>query len=94
MPTYPVKNLKTGEEKELSMTMKDYDDWRKENPDWDKDWSKGVAGVGEVGEFQDKLAKTHPGWTDILNKADKSGGISGRLSKRGIGMTGNAFVED
>ena len=30
MPTYPVKNMKTGEEKELSMTMKDYDTWRKE----------------------------------------------------------------
>ena len=60
MPTYPVKNLKTGEEKELSMTMKAYDDWRKENPDWDKDWSKGVAGVGEVGEFQDKpVSYTH-----------------------------------
>jgi hypothetical protein len=24
MPTYPVKNLKTGEEKELHMSMKDY----------------------------------------------------------------------
>ena len=45
-------------------------------------------------EFQDKLAKTHPGWTDVLNKADKTGGISGRLAKKGIGMTGNAFVED
>ncbi len=31
MPTYPVKNRVTGEEKELSMTMKAYDDWRKEN---------------------------------------------------------------
>ena len=43
MPTYPVKNKVTGEEKELSMTMKAYDYWRKENPDWDKDWSKGCA---------------------------------------------------
>ena len=32
MPTYPVKNKVTGEEKELSMTMKAYDDWKKENP--------------------------------------------------------------
>ena len=36
MPTYPLKNLKTGETKELSMTMKEYDEWRKDNPDWDK----------------------------------------------------------
>ena len=40
MPTYPVKNSKTGEQKELMMTMKEYDTWRKDNPDWDKDWSK------------------------------------------------------
>ena len=66
MPTYPVKNLKTEEKKELSMTMKEYDQWRKDNPDWDKDWQAGVASAGEVGEWRDKMAKTHPGWTDIM----------------------------
>ena len=45
MPTYPVINKSTGEKKELSMTMKAYDDWRKENPDWDKDWSQGTGGT-------------------------------------------------
>ena len=45
MPTYPVINKTTGEKKELSMTMKAYDEWRKENPDWDKDWSQGIAGT-------------------------------------------------
>ena len=49
MPTYPVKNLKTEEKKELSMTMKEYEQWRKDNPDWDKDWHAGVASAGEVG---------------------------------------------
>ena len=52
MPTYPVINLKTGEKQTLSMTMSNYDAWRQENPDWDKDWQAGVAGVGEVGEWQ------------------------------------------
>ena len=66
MPTYPVKNLKTEEKKELSMTMKEYEQWRKDNPDWDKDWHAGVANMGEVGEWRDKMAKTHPGWTDIM----------------------------
>ena len=66
MPTYPVKNLKTGEEKELNLTMANYDQWRKDNPDWDKDWSKGCAGAGEVGEWRDKMTKTHPGWTDVM----------------------------
>ena len=48
MPTYPVKNLKTGEEKELHMTMKAMA-WKEENPDWDKDWLK-HAGAGETGD--------------------------------------------
>ena len=56
MPTYPLKNLKTGEEQELTMSMKEYDQWRKDNPDWDKDWSKGCASAGEVG---DSVSYTH-----------------------------------
>ena len=66
MPTYPVKNLKTEEKKELSMTMKEYEQWRKDNPYWDKDWQAGVASAGEVGEWRDKMATTHPGWADIM----------------------------
>ena len=81
MPTYPVKNLKTGEEKELNLTMANYEKWRDENPDWDKDWSKGCAGVGEVGEWRDKLHNKHPGWTEVLKKSEKAGGIQGRLNK-------------
>ena len=74
MPTYPVKNLKTGETKDLSMTMKEYDQWRKDNPDWDKDWSKGVAGVGEVGEWKDKLVRRKPGWNEVLEKVQSMPG--------------------
>ena len=72
MPTYPVKNLITGEQKEIRMTMSDYDQWRKDNTDWDKDWNAGVANLGEVGEIYDKLKKTHPGWNDVLHKASKA----------------------
>ena len=49
MPTYPVINLKTKETKTLSMTMKEYCDWKEENPDWDKDWSQGCAGLRSLG---------------------------------------------
>ncbi len=74
MPTYPVINKKTGEKKELSMTMREYDQWRLINPDWDKDWSEGVAGVGEVGDWRNKMNKTHPGWGDIMNRVSKAPG--------------------
>ena len=72
MPTYPVVNQKTGDKKELSMTMAEYSTWRDENPDWDKDWNAGVANLGEVGEIYDKLKKTPPGWNDVLHKASKA----------------------
>ena len=74
MPTYTIKNLKTGEQKEIQMSMPEYDQWRKDNPDWDRDWMQGVANVGEVGEVYDKLRKTHPGWNDVLHKASKAPG--------------------
>ena len=79
MPTYPVINKETGEKKELSMSMLAYDEWRKENPNWDKDWSEGCAGLGEVGEWKDKLITKNPGWNDVLHKASKSPGS--RVSK-------------
>ena len=79
MPTYPVINKETGEKKELSMSMIKYDEWRKDNPDWDKDWSEGCAGIGEVGEWRDKLITRNPGWNDVLHKASKSPGS--RVSK-------------
>jgi len=75
LPTYPVIHKETKETQELSMTMAEYDQWRKDNPDWDKDWSQGCAGVGEVGDWRDKMSKTHPGWGDIMkNKVAKAPG--------------------
>lgn len=75
MPTYPVIHKETKETQELYMSMAEYDQWRKDNPDWDKDWSQGCAGVGEVGDWRDKMSKTHPGWSDIMkNKVTKSPG--------------------
>ena len=78
MPKYPVINLETKEKKELSMTMSEYEEWRKDNPEWDKDWMAGVAACGEVGEVYDKLKKSHPGWNDVLRKASKMPGSNVR----------------
>jgi hypothetical protein len=74
LPTYPVINKDTGETKELVMPVADYEQWRKDNPEWDKDWSQGCASVGEVGEWKDKLIQKHPGWNDVLAKASQAPG--------------------
>ena len=81
MPTYPVKNKETGETKELSMSMKDYCDWKDDNPDWDKDWSKGVAGVGEVGDCFAKGEANSSGWNEILDRASRQPGATVRKNR-------------
>ena len=72
MPTYNVKHKETGETKEFRMSIKDYEQWRIDNPDWDKDWTAGVASMGEVGDWRDKMKKTHPGWADVMGQVKKN----------------------
>ena len=74
MPVYPVVNLETGETKELNMTIANYEQWRKDNPEWDKDWSQGCASPGEVGDWQNRLVSRNPGWNDVLGRAAKMPG--------------------
>ena len=80
MATYPVKNTKTGETKEVVMSVNDWDQWKIDNPDWDRYFTPDNApGVGEVGEWKDKLRKTKPGWNDVLRKAQKAPGSGVKL---------------
>ena len=68
------------------MSIHDWDQWKIDNPEWDRDYSdpSTVPGVGEVGEWRDKLDNKHPGWKEIIKKSEQSAGIQGRLAKRGI----------
>ena len=74
MATYPVINKQTGEQKEVVLSVHDWEQWKKDNPDWDRDWSdpSTCPNSGEVGEWKDKLIKKHPGWNDVLGKAAKA----------------------
>ena len=76
MATYPVINKETGEQKEVVLSIAEWDQWKVDNPTWDRDWSdpSTMPGVGEVGEVYDRLKKSHPGWNDILHKASKAPG--------------------
>jgi hypothetical protein len=76
MAVYPVINRETGEQKEIKMSVHDWDQWRKDNPDWERDYSdpSTFPNFGEVGEVYDKLKKSHPGWNDVLRKASKAPG--------------------
>ena len=39
MATYPVVNTKTGEQKNVVLSVHDWDQWKEDNPDWTRDWS-------------------------------------------------------
>ena len=75
MATYPVINKETGEQKEVAMRIHDWSKWCDDNPDWTRDWSdpSTMPGVGEVGEWKDKLRKSKPGWNEVLSRAQKTG---------------------
>ena len=63
---YPVINKETGEKMVIERSCNDIMDWYKENPEWERDWSKGTASLGEVGDWKTKNVQKNPGWKDVL----------------------------
>ena len=51
MPTYPIINKETGEQKEVKMSVTEWSQWCDDNPDWKRDWSdpSTCPASGEVG---------------------------------------------
>ena len=76
MATYPVIHKESGEQKEVSMSITQWDQWKDDNPGWDRDWSdpSTMPGIGEVGEWQNKLVAKNPGWNEVLGRAAKMPG--------------------
>ena len=76
MATDPIVNTKTGEQKQVEMSVHVWDQWKTDNPEWIRDWSdpSTCPSPGEVGEWKDKLVARNPGWNDILHKASKAPG--------------------
>ena len=68
MATYPVINTETGEQKSVVLSVHEWDQWKEDNPEWTRDWSdpSTCPASGEVGDWRDKMARTHPGWKDIM----------------------------
>jgi hypothetical protein len=76
MPEYPIINKKTGEQKEVTMTIQDWERWKNENPEWIRDWSDPSTAPSnfEVGDWKNKLTSKHPSWNSVLEKASKAPG--------------------
>ena len=74
MATYPVINKTTGEQKEVRLSVHEWEQWKTDNPEWDRDWSDPTTcpSSAEVGEWKDKLIKSKPGWNEVLEKASQA----------------------
>ena len=68
---YPVVNKKTGETKDVWMSHTEIMEWYEENPEWERDWGQGAAGIAELGEWKIKNVNKNPGWKDVLDKVRK-----------------------
>jgi hypothetical protein len=68
LPVYPVVNTKTGEKKEVEMSIHDWDEWKNINQDWIRDWSDPSTCSSAVSEVGDWRNKTSDGWNDVLKK--------------------------
>ena len=68
---YPVVNKVTGEKKNIERSCDDIMEWYEENPDWERDWHQGVAGIAELGEWKTKNVVKNPGWKDVLDGVRK-----------------------
>ena len=81
MPLYPVVNKKTGEEKDVVMRVAEYEKWREENPDWDRDWMKGVAGVRNMNRAASDYSID--AICDDFNYEDKNNSLATKYTKDG-----------
>ena len=70
MAKFDVINKETGEAKVIDVSVHEIQQWYKDNPEWQRDWSQGCAvSLGEFGgEWKSKLANKHSGWKHILDK--------------------------
>jgi len=74
MATYPIINTETGEQKEVVMSVHDWDQWKTDNPEWIRDFSdpSTCPTSGNVGDPRAKLMKSHPGWGEIMKGVKKA----------------------
>ena len=54
------------------MTMKEFEQWRKDNPDWDRDWSRRLCFIPRNVQM-DRRSKSS-GWNEVLDRASKQPG--------------------
>ena len=84
MATYPVKHKDTGEQKEVKLSVHEWEQWKTDNPEWIRDWSDPdtVPGSGEVGDPISKIYRSHPGWKEVMSGVKKAGARNPSITQK------------
>lgn len=53
MAKFDVVNTETGETKVIDVSVHEIQQWYEDNKPWVRDWSKGCASGGDIGEWKD-----------------------------------------
>lgn len=75
MPTYTMRNLETGDEQTLILTLSERQPWIDANPDWEQALSTPLL----VREAKGALAKSPDSWKDHLKTMKKHSGRNNKI---------------
>ena len=90
MPRYDFKNMKTGEVKEYTMSWKDLDQFKKENPDLQQQIGAPNMITRRDG---DVLKKAGSGWNEVLQKVGENYPDS-EVAKKNVRRTAKQIKTD
>lgn len=71
---YKFRNTETEEVIEVDMKMSEYDQWKEENPEWERYYAPTDAPQFTYSGTRDVISRTPDGFKDILNAVKKGSG--------------------
>lgn len=77
MPNYEFKHKETGEVQEIVMSISKYDEWKVNNPDWERYYS---SAPGLVSQAKSTLSQAGKDWESHLNNIKKGAGRNNTIN--------------
>lgn len=77
MPNYEFKHNATGEVKEIYLSIAQYDDWKANNPDWERYHS---SAPGLVSQAKSTLSMAGKDWESHLTNIKKGAGKNNTIN--------------
>lgn len=83
MPNYDFKHNESGETQSVFLRISQYDDWRKDNPDWERYYPQGSV-PAIVSGTKSALTMAGAGWQEHLKHIKKTSGKDNTIKTQSI----------